>query len=290
MKSILSIAAVMLLGASTVVANREYPAAALQYRQWGALLYSGCYSSSDGSAKNSSIKFNSKGACQTVCLPTGAAVLSVQETDCYCGDELPPKDSLVDDSKCSAICPGYGVEKCGANGYWTVYLTSTETDVPYADSSEAAASSSSSAAAAASSKSATATQSAKASIVTIGGQTVVVTAPASSSSGTTSSSSSSGGPNKAAIAAGVVVGVVAIAAIAGGIFLFLRHRRNRAVEEEYRRNAAVSSFITGGNPPTSSGTSFDTRLDPVMAQRRMSDGSIADNQDYSRRILKVTNA
>jgi cell wall integrity and stress response component len=68
------------------------------------------------------------------------------------------------------------------------------------------------------------------------------------------------------------------------------------VEEEYRRNAAVSDFIAGGagKPPHSSGgsSSFtDMRLDPaVMAQRRMSDGSIADNQDYSRRILKVTNA
>ena len=32
----------------------------------------------------------------------------------------------------------------------------------------------------------------------------------------------------------------------------------------------------------------DSRLEPsVMFQRRMSDGSIADNQDYSRRILKV---
>jgi len=63
----------------------------------------------------------------------------------------------------------------------------------------------------------------------------------------------------------------------------MRRRRNRQVEEEYRRNAAVSQFIGGGKPPTT-----DTRLDPaVMAQRRMSDGSIADNQDYSRRILKV---
>jgi cell wall integrity and stress response component len=67
------------------------------------------------------------------------------------------------------------------------------------------------------------------------------------------------------------------------------------VEEEYRRNAAVSSFIAGNDkhPTHSSGgaSSFaDLRLDPVMAQRRMSDGSIADNQDYSRRILKVTNA
>jgi cell wall integrity and stress response component len=90
-----------------------------------------------------------------------------------------------------------------------------------------------------------------------------------------------------------VVGLVAIAAIVGGIFLFMKNRRKRAIEEEYRRNAAVSSFMAGGgkHPPNSSGggSSFtDTRLDPaVMAQRRMSDGSIADNQDYSRRILKV---
>jgi cell wall integrity and stress response component len=89
-----------------------------------------------------------------------------------------------------------------------------------------------------------------------------------------------------------VVGLVAIAAVVGGIFLFMKNRRKRAIEEEYRRNAAVSSFMAGGkHPPNSSGggSSFtDMRLDPaVMAQRRMSDGSIADNQDYSRRILKV---
>ena len=71
----------------------------------------------------------------------------------------------------------------------------------------------------------------------------------------------------------------------------MRNRKRKAIEDEYKRNAAVSSFISGGKPPTSSGgaSSFnDMRLDPaVMAQRRMSDGSIADNQDYSRRILKV---
>ena len=71
----------------------------------------------------------------------------------------------------------------------------------------------------------------------------------------------------------------------------MRNKKRREVEDEYRRNAAVSDFIAnGGKPPNSSGgaSSFnDTRLDPVMAQRRMSDGSIADNQDYSRRILKV---
>jgi cell wall integrity and stress response component len=87
--------------------------------------------------------------------------------------------------------------------------------------------------------------------------------------------------------AGVVVAVVVIAAAVAGGFFYMRRKRNQEIEEEHRRNAAVSAFI--GNPPgSSSGTSMtDSRLDPVMAQRRMSDGSIADNQDYSRRILRV---
>lgn len=92
--------------------------------------------------------------------------------------------------------------------------------------------------------------------------------------------------NTAGIVAGVVVGVVVIAAIAGGTFFLMRNRRKHAIEEEYRRNAQVSSFI-GRSPGSSGGLSHDTRLEPSMAQRRMSDGSIADNQDYSRRILKV---
>lgn len=72
--------------------------------------------------------------------------------------------------------------------------------------------------------------------------------------------------------------------------MFMRHRRRREIEEEYARNAAVSSFIAGGKAPSTAGSgSFsDPRIDPVVfSQRRMSDGSIADNQDYSRRILKV---
>ena len=84
----------------------------------------------------------------------------------------------------------------------------------------------------------------------------------------------------------MVAGVVAISAIAGGIFFFLRNRKRRAVEAEYRRNVAGDY---GAKLPTSSaGSVSDARLEPsVMMQRRQSDGSIADNQDYSRRILKV---
>jgi cell wall integrity and stress response component len=78
--------------------------------------------------------------------------------------------------------------------------------------------------------------------------------------------------------------------MAGGAYLFIRNKRRREVEEEYKRNAAASQLSAGSKPPLYSGSISsltDTRLDPVKAQRRLTDGSIADNEDYSRRILKV---
>jgi len=177
----------------------------------------------------------------------------------------------------------------GPRGLYSVYITGMATTVDNAepDASDLAKSSS-----------ASVTSTSKAAVVTVGGQTVVVTAGSQSTSTSSSSpspeSQGGGGPNKAGIAAGVVVGVLAIAGLIGGLFLFMRNRKRKEIEEEYKRNAAVSSFIAAGKPPMSSGgtSSFnDVRLDPaVMADRRMSDGSIADNKDYSRRILKVTNA
>lgn len=92
----------------------------------------------------------------------------------------------------------------------------------------------------------------------------------------------------AGIAAGVVVGVVAAAAIAAGIFFFLRRRRQQAAEDEYKRTQ-VSDFMRGGDrkaPNTGYSNMSDQRLDPE-AGRRNSVGSIADNEDYSRRVLRV---
>jgi len=96
-----------------------------------------------------------------------------------------------------------------------------------------------------------------------------------------------GGSNVGAIAGGVVVAVVVVALSISGFFFYMRRKRNREIEEEHRRNAAVSSFISGKAPSSSGMSITDARLDPVMAQRRLSDGSIADNQDYSRKILRV---
>ncbi|TVY23093.1 Cell wall integrity and stress response component protein [Lachnellula hyalina] len=261
----------------------------------GPVVYKGCYSSSTGLTMNSSYTFNTQGYCQTQCAPLSKSVLATKSsTDCWCGNELPPTADLVSDSHCDAPCAGYGSDMCGSSqDYWSVWLSGVASSASTATADDT--STTSSAAQSSIASTATSETSTTPAVVTAPGSTVVVTAApgtAESSAAASTSATPKKGANKAAIAAGVVVGVVVISAIAGGIYLFLRNKKRREVEEEYRRNAAVSTYIaSGGKPPNSSGggSSFtDTRLDQAtMAQRRMSDGSIADNEDYSRRILKV---
>lgn len=118
---------------------------------------------------------------------------------------------------------------------------------------------------------------------TSGPSTVVVTAGAKGGS--------SKGSSTVGIAVGVVVGIIALAGIVGGAFLWLRYNKRKEMSDEYKRQAAISSFVEGGQkPPYTASSNSDSRLDPaVLAARRISDGSIADNADYSRRILQVQN-
>jgi len=130
MKSISTkfIAATVLLGATQVCA-------------FGALVYKGCFSSSDGLTYNSSYIFNTKGYCQTQCAPLNDITFATaNSTDCWCGNELPPASALVADSFCNAPCAGYDTEDCmtflpticlrrqltwltgGGAQYWSVYL------------------------------------------------------------------------------------------------------------------------------------------------------------------------
>ena len=103
---------------------------------------------------------------------------------------------------------------------------------------------------------------------------------------------------KVGIAVGVVAGVLALAALIFGVWFFLKRRKNGGFDRgsRSRRTTSVGSFAAAGTAPSgaSHGTrnigSSDSRLDHRMVEhRRLSDGSIADNEDYSRRILKVTN-
>jgi cell wall integrity and stress response component len=117
--------------------------------------------------------------------------------------------------------------------------------------------------------------------------------PASSSSSSSPADDgdkSDDGPSIGGIVGGVVAGVAVVGILGAIAFFIWRRRRNQAIEDEHRRNATVNSFISGAKPTSSSGVSMtDSRMDPGMAhQRRLSDGSIADNQDYSRKILRVS--
>lgn len=118
--------------------------------------------------------------------------------------------------------------------------------------------------------------------------TVVVTQQATAApTASSDSSSSSSGPNTAAVAGGVVVSIVVVIAIVVGIFFFMRRKKQQALAEEQRRHEMMTNFVTA-EKPGSGYTPPDSRLDPsLMFQRRLSEGSIKDNEDYSRRILRV---
>lgn len=93
-----------------------------------------------------------------------------------------------------------------------------------------------------------------------------------------------GGPNPAGIAAGVVVGILGMVGILAGAFFFYKRQKRKRAEEEYRRAQDINSFVSAAKHPPSEDSRWDGEY---MAQRRYSNGSIADDEDYSRRILKV---
>ncbi|KAL1894103.1 Protein SLG1 [Ceratocystis pirilliformis] len=243
----------------------------------------GCFSSSGnltdpGGYADTSV---SSGFCGvSLCVEKGFTVFAIRGPKCYCGNTYPPEDDIVEDSRCNYPCPAYPAEACGgisSGGAWSVFNSGIEVDVEYDTSSSSTTSAAATSTAAATPAGGNAATSA--------------TAPA-----TTTSSDGKGNDNDkkssnvGPIVGGLVGGIFGLAAVAGGVFLYMRRRRNREIEEEHRRNAAVNAFINGKSSPGGSMSISDSRLDPVMAQRRMSDGSIADNEDYSRRILRVTNA
>lgn len=85
---------------------------------------------------------------------------------------------------------------------------------------------------------------------------------------------------------GGVVAVVVVAFLAVGAWFFMKRRKDQRAEQS-RRSAAMRDFY--GKPPGTGVSSIaDNRLDPGMMQRRSSNGSIADNEDYSRRVLAVS--
>lgn len=236
--------------------------------------YVDCYSQVPNFVNNGTWTYQSTGYCQHQCVPMGYSVMAlIDGKDCWCGNELPPNSTKTD--SCNTPCDGYNLDTCGGSNAYDVYLTGMTSSV--AVMSEGSATTSAS----------ITTTAGGVTYVTQAGTTIVITASSdpSASAKSSSSSSSGGSSNTAGIAAGVVVGVVALSAIIGAAIFFWRRQQKKRVEEEYRRNAEINSFA---QKPAS--MSSDPRWDgDFMAQRRQSNGSIADDQDFSRRILQVTN-
>ncbi|KAJ5168070.1 uncharacterized protein N7482_003664 [Penicillium canariense] len=235
----------------------------------------GCYSSSDGLGNQTSYTFQSSGWCQDRCVIDNAAVFALTAgSDCLCGEELPPSSAKVAKGKCNTPCDGWPQDMCGGEGFYSVYTTGLEVDVPTVSSSTSSSGDST----------ASQTDTTVASVSTdSGGQTIVVTAAAAKETTDTSSQQTKSSHNTAAIAAGVVVGVVGVAALAGAAFFFYRSKKQNA---ETGARGTAGGYGRDSQPPSMSDSRFDGNY---MAQRRQSNGSIDDDHDFSRRILQVTN-
>lgn len=233
----------------------------------------GCFKSSAPLDDHGEGPFTSPGSCQQICLGLKKDVLGLSEGNrCWCGDSFPALDSKTTNSSCNTGCAGGDNIICGGRKLLWVMTTGKSLTTPeyYVDDSPVSSSSSKSSA--------------------IQQETNKPTSTAVELQTNTPSAAPKSGPNTAGIAAGVVVGVVVLASIIGGVFFFLRHKKRRQAEDDYRNRASVNNFVAGGKMHTSNSSMTDSRLDPEFMARRQSNGSIADNEDYSRRILKVTNA
>jgi cell wall integrity and stress response component len=85
---------------------------------------------------------------------------------------------------------------------------------------------------------------------------------------------------------GVIVGLVILGGIIGGAFIFIRNKKKQE-EEEAKRHGDVDAFVSGKAVNRPGMWAQESRLDTAATDRRTSSGSLADNQDYSRRILQV---
>ncbi|BFZ56331.1 Protein SLG1 [Savitreella phatthalungensis] len=280
----------------------------------------GCYKTDSSFTDLGSYLYQSKGYCLEQCKAAGYSIAATSQGDhCLCSNSQ-PSGSAVSSSSCNLACSGYPSDNCGGDSYMYVFSTGGSA------TSAAQTSTTGTAKNGATTSTATPTAAAQTIIVTSQQQgttiikTVVASATATTSASRSSSTqqssnsskSSSGGGIGAGGIAGVIIGVIAaLAIIAGLVYVFWWRRRHddddddatgrveRGSGNPQMRSAfgAGSTFRTNpksaanqDNAPLPAVPAFDQRLDHGMVGRRNSQESLADNFDYSRRILRVVNS
>jgi len=220
----------------------------------------GCFAMEEKYFKFGGIReYMANGECKIICGGKNMPVAAMsKQNECYCSDRLPVEPAKPE--MCDAGCTGFG-EPCGSitGEYISVFVTGKGKLVTPVKQSSTTSS-------AAPTKTADAIKS---------------ETPTKVPTEKDDEKKSSGGVSKGTAAAAAVVSILVAAAIAIGGFILFRRRQREKIEEEYRRTLAARDFTKKPE--------MDHRLEPVMPHRRDSVGSIADNEDYSRRILKVTN-
>ncbi|ONH66546.1 Cell wall integrity and stress response component 4 [Cyberlindnera fabianii] len=246
--------------------------------------------------------YMSNGLCRDTCSSGGYALAIVLGKNCWCSNTAP--GSTTDVSDCSENCPGYPSEQCGnqSNNLYG-YIEISE------PSSTAGGSSTT-----------TTSRSAQTQLTTTQVVSTVISVPSqtnnanSNEDGSNSNDSSSKGffdsPGKVA-GTFTAVGVVIVAIL--GALLWFCCFRNRSDDDDDDEESAHSSQndekVAGpGVAPSSSipmplgpdnymdeddFVEVDQRLDPRQMFMNWENGSrksLADEMDYSRRVLRVTNA
>ncbi|KAH1552395.1 hypothetical protein KXV74_006748 [Aspergillus fumigatus] len=253
----------------------------------------GCFSDSTPLVDQGPYTYQSNGYCQQLCMKTSNNLVFAltKGSNCLCGNQLPAKSAKTADSDCNVKCAGWPDVMCGGQNTFSVYLTGLSSNVAYYHDDDASTSANTNSSSTSTTNGgSTVTTGSQGQVVTQGEQTVVVTAPAGNGVGATNGlneEKNKDGPNTAAIAAGVVVGVVGFCSLVGAGFFLWRFRKRTNVRPQYSNNAGATEHF---GKPMSQDSMSDSRFDgDFMAQRRQSNGSIDDDQDFSRRILQVTN-
>ncbi|KAA8916972.1 hypothetical protein TRICI_000870 [Trichomonascus ciferrii] len=259
----------------------------------------GCFEDSGSLKKAYTNIYNSAGKCYDACKQKGSAVFAMQGQKCYCGNALPSK--TASSSKCKETCPGFPDDTCGGDDSWSVFTIAGKSVSSAAPSSTSSSTTSSKSSSSSSSSSTSSSSSSSSSSSTRSSST-----SASRDSSAASATATDDGDKKASgigggAIAGIVIGIVAALGLIGAALVFWRKRRN--AHNDYNPSTSPDGFrdpfgvhesklssastaVNSQSPPMP----VDQRLNPAMlGERRISDGSLADEQDYSRKILRVTN-